>query len=314
MNQLNFILNLKNVTLSRIFPLLISITVILFIYKYLYNVESQNFFSLLNKINIVVFILSIFTFCVAHYFSSKKYTLITNMYLNPLKEIKVGYINYFSALFANVVPFGPSADLCRITLLKTNHKIQISNAIMISILDRCSTIIYTTIIGISLLLIQTNSLVDFNKIKVLLLFWVCMIFIIFLIIFVPKFIIFKIYKDIGETHDNFKKNIWLICFDKRIILLTFTHMFFISISILLCAHSVIGYQLNFNFILLSPFFQIIQSVPLFFGGWGVRESAFLYFIPEVGDILSYNKIFIISILVGISVLLSTLPSLFFLKK
>lgn len=301
-------------TLGRALHLLISVGVIFLIYKYLYKEDTREIILILDQINTLTFFLSIFTLSLAHYFASKKYSLITNMLLNPLQEIQVGYINYFSALFANVIPFGPSADLCRITMLKRNHKIDISTGLIISILDRCSSIFCTIVVGVLLLLIQATYIDQFNKIIILMLFWVCMLFIFLMILFLPKTLFFIMPKNFTYCYDNLKKHIWSICFNRRIIVLTLIHMFFISLSILLCAQSILGNEINVNFVLLSPFFQIIQSVPLFFGGWGIREGVFLYFIPEVEAVLTQKQIFIISLLVGFSILFSTLPSLFFFKK
>jgi hypothetical protein len=120
-------------------------------------------------------------------------------------------------------------------------------------------------------------------------------------------------KNIGKAK-SLKKMIWGICFNKTIIFLIILHTFFLSLSFTLCAQSILGSNLNLNFILLSPLFQMLQSVPLFFSGWGIREGLFLFLIPEKAFFLTENKIFLISILVGLSVFISTLPSIFFLKR
>tara|TARA_B110000503_G_scaffold142363_1_gene238907 strand:- start:1219 stop:2181 length:963 start_codon:yes stop_codon:yes gene_type:complete len=304
---------IKENIFKRIVYLFISVSCIVLIFKYFTDLDVKKITVAFHEINLFAFILSIITFCIAHYFSSRKYSLIANYVLNR-SDLRVAYINYFSALFANVVPFGPSADICRIVMLNKKHKIDMIDALLITLLDRSSTLIYITIIGLILLSIHFNISSDFKKFNILILFWGIMLLIVFIIMFLPR-VIFNKFKNkkIGKSK-NLQKIIWGICFNKKIIFLIILHTLFLSLSFTLCAQSVLGSDLNLNFILLSPLFQIIHSVPLFFSGWGIREGVFLFLIPEKSFFITENKIFLISILVGLSVFISTLPSIFFLKR
>ena len=102
----------------------------------------------------IVFILALLFFCFSHFLASQRFSIITSNIVDSKRKMSVGYINYFSILFSNLIPFGPTADLCRITMLNTQHNVKLSNCLIISIADRIISFIVVSFVGISFLLIQ----------------------------------------------------------------------------------------------------------------------------------------------------------------
>lgn len=246
----------------------------------------------------------------AHIFSSKKFSVITSI-VSKRSVNNVAYINYFSLLFSNLIPIGPTADICRIYVLKSNYDFPIIKCLIVVLIDRVSSLIVISILGVIFLLLTSSFIAYSLKFYFLFFFWTLILIILSLIIvkfskislFVNKIFNFNIMK-FSEV-----KNLSI---DLKVIFLTILHTFFIFLAFVACGSSVIGISLEI--IIISPLLQVIHSVPFFFSGWGIREVTLIFFLNELNIMMTTEKILLISILIGFSIFLSAIPSLIFLNK
>ena len=65
---------------------------------------------------------------------------------------------------------------------------------------------------------------------------------------------------------------------------------------------------------MSPFFLILQSIPIFFSGWGIREMSFMFLFELDKNLINSGEIFTISILIGLTIMLSTFTKFTFVIK
>jgi len=305
----------KIISLSnKYFSTILSCMMIYFIFLFYNGLEFEKIKNASKDIDIMFVLLALLSLFCSHYFASQKYSIVVNRLICRKKFIAVGYIAYFSSLFANIIPFGPSADICRVTMLKVNHKISVADGLLISVIDRVSSAIYVTIFGLCCLIIQFYCSFNLNNIKILLVFWSIMtVFCMFFLIL--PFVKFIKGKNMFKTNLlKLKSCLWLICFNYQIAIYVVAQLFFISLSFILCIESLKNFKYDIMILLLTPFIQTVQTIPFFFSGWGVRELSFIYLLPSDKDVSDLNQILLISILFGVLIFFSVLPSIILLKK
>ena len=99
----------------------------------------------MRDLNLNSFVLSVLFFH-GSYFSSKKFSVITSIVSKSVNN--VAYINYFSLLFSNLIPFGPTADIYKTYVLKSNYNFPITKCLIVVLIDRISSLIVISILGI----------------------------------------------------------------------------------------------------------------------------------------------------------------------
>jgi len=311
-----FLNNVKSniINYNRLYSIAISCFIIYLIFYVYDDLDFKKIIDTSKDIDFIFFIAAVLSLLCSHYFASMKYCFIVNKIILPRNKIKTGYIAYFSALFANIVPFGPTADICRVTMLKANHQISLSNGFLISIIDRVSSAIYIAFIGVCFLILQLFYSYNLNIFKVLLVFWSLIVTVCIIFFFFPDLKIFEKKLIFGRRLLEVKRILWSISFNSKVAFFTMAQFVFVSLSIIFCMESIINFKYNIHVILLTPFIQTLQTVPFFFGGWGIREASFLYLIPSNGSSQNINEILTISILFGVCIFVSVLPSFLFLNR
>ena len=156
------------IVVKKFIPVIISLIIITSLFSLVKNLDFHKSYSIFMTLDFENFAVSVIAFLVAHYFTSMKYSKIVNNYIKPKTTYRVGGINYFSLFFAHVIPIGPSADLFRIAMLKKYYNISTINGVIIALVDRLCSLIFTIIIGLIFIFLQIyffNYLIKFSLIK-----------------------------------------------------------------------------------------------------------------------------------------------------
>lgn len=113
----------------------------------------------------------------------------------------------------------------------------------------------------------------------------------------------------AHFHQSFRGSLQII---RQLIISVFIHLFVVT------AIYFIGLSLGLNqpfwvFLLFVPISLLLTMVPISFAGWGIRESAMVFFFSLVGA--SNEIVLTMSVVYGLIIIVSSLPaSYFFLKN
>ena len=261
--------------LYLILKLFISCTVIYFVFKQIkinnyFDYFKNNFFDI--KILIYVFLL----FFIINIIISLRWYFIINYSNKTIAFSKILRSSLYSTIFTTLsIP--TLADISRIVFLKQN-KVNKKELAVTVVLDRfvglTSKVMYATFV--MLFLSFYTQLKLFNNYLYLFIIVLLIIFVTFKLLYSDIFIsLFSKFKNFKETIFNAKKN-----YNIKIIDFVYLALFSLSINFILdfmfyliCSQANIPNIIIIS--LLSPILVIVGQIPFFFGGWGIREIAFI---------------------------------------
>ena len=217
---------------------------------------------------------------------------------------------------AYLIPFGPTGDIYRIYSLHKYLNLSLKKSILINITDRFCSIFVTFFVGILMLFTFLILKKIPNYFLYQFIFWFVGI-LIFLAISSNYFLNFiKAYRHKFVVINLFL-NFFLSrrsIFHNKIFLNGLFQLLFFGLGLYLVNVSLNGNLDLITWLYISPILIIIQSTPLFFTGWGMRELILLSFI-HFEIISGLNDIIVsISFMIGIASMLGSLPGIYFYLK
>lgn len=266
---------MKHKLLFLISKILISFTVIYFVFKQITVNDylayfKYNFFDL--KILFSVFGL----FLLTNFIISLRWYLIINYSNKRIHFDKVLRASLYSNIFTTLsIP--TLTDISRIMFLKdinVNKKELTITVVIDRFIGLVSKIIFTIFV---LLFVKFFININFFNIYIFFFIFLLIISIVLFILIKSNFFTSFIskFKTLKETVIKVKNN-----YNIRVIDLIYLAIFSLSVHCILsfmfyliCSQADIPNKLIIS--LLSPIIVIIGQIPFFFGGWGIREVAFI---------------------------------------
>lgn len=281
-----------------------------------YNVQID-FTALINILNnkyfYLVFLIIIFSLIIQNILHGLRFKIAAKKY-----QINVNFSDSLLVIhisgFVGLTPFGILGyEIYRVNFLKkiTSYKKSLS----IIFLDRLFGLLAMFLVSILsyLLIIKKEfSLMNLGMSQPINSFIFFLIFLLLLFIIIPKDIyFFKISKKIRLFFDDifsFLKSDKI--FDTRLSLVSIMMCIVVPIALALSS-SLLNHECPpLVFFAIVSIAILITIVPITFGGFGLRESAFIYLADLFG--YSQEEFFIISIIFSLSIIIAYSPGFFLL--
>jgi len=263
----------------------------------------------LTKISPLFLFCSFIIMCLNFVLSGERYRIILQcLCKKEFRIVDIQILTFGSMFFSHLVAVGPSADIFRVGYCKKYLHISWKDSIVAAIFDRLYVIIILTVIG--LIFVFFKNILSYNTsdyLKLEVLFWsICLILSAtsFSCLYFLRNKYFYV-KLLSSYLSLFLKTFLIGEHKFILLLLTLGHPLSFVISIWLLSVGL-NFDISFSIIFLaSPLIILGQSLPLFFMGWGLRESTILFtlgFLPQVDA----NQLLALSFVTGITVFLASL--------
>lgn len=269
------------------------------------RVDFKIILTYLTRISPVYLSLGIITMCLNFFLSGERYRLILQSICErKFNILDIQVLTFGSLFFSHLVALGPSADLFRVGYCRKYLCISWKDSIVGALFDRIYVVFILALLGMTFVLFKQTFSYNF---QFEFLFWfISLLFasVVFSVIYVLR----EKAKFINEifNHMAFFFRTFLIGKNKVfLLLLTLGHPLSFVISIWILS---IGLNLDIQLLILlfsSPLIILGQSLPLFFMGWGLRESAILFTLGYLTEI-DTNQLLALSFVTGITVFLASL--------
>jgi len=285
-----------------------------------YFISKFNFENLANNVNTLIIIkallVSIFFLCLQTYFAALRLLISLSINDQKLSILDSWIICQYGGFFSHTPASFVGGDAVRYHLINKTISNKFS-AIHSVLLDRFSGFLILGILSLvgAILLISYKSVINVIYIYAISIILLLIFTLPFLLnkllstsIFVKIKFISKFANMVGfmvNVPTNKLKFSTLLVISCLMYTISFFAVYFISLI----------YGVNVSLIevsLVCPIIWLLTMVPLSFGGWGIRESAFisLFSIFDVDSSAS----FLVSITYGAAVFFSYLPGLYFYIK
>lgn len=284
--------------------LFLSICFIIFSIYFFDNINFITIKKILYKTNSLYLFVSIIVFMISYVIASVKFYYVCNLLFDYNISFKdILFMNLASLFFANILPVGPTADIYRVYTLKKKYNFSLEKSLICALIDRICSLFFTLIILYVFLL--TYSVISMDKFYVNLLFLLLPLFGFFLLFYFYVDILNLLFRDkIPNYFLLFKENLFFSLINFKIISLSILQIILFGLGVLSISYAVDNF-LNFFWLGISPLLLMIQSFPLFFAGWGIRET-FILFIGDI-NVLHYeeNVSFSISLCIGVCLFIAS---------
>jgi uncharacterized protein (TIRG00374 family) len=282
-----------------------------------YFISKFSFEDFLNDVHITIIItallVSIFFLCLQTYFAGLRLSISLSINNQKISIKDSWVICQYGGFFSHTPASFVGGDAVRYHLINKTGINKLS-AVHSVLLDRFSGFL---ILGI---LAFAGAIVLINNKSIINIIYVYAIAIILLLIFILPFFLIKVL-----SNKFFNKNKLISSFANLVRLivnvpknkLNFGYLLALSCMMYIISFFAVYsisliYGVNISLLeisLVCPIIWLLTMVPLSFGGWGIRESAFisLFSIYNIESSMS----FLISITYGAAVFFSYLPGLYF---
>lgn len=214
---------------------------------------------------------------------------------------KTSVLTNIAGYFANILFINTIGGMIAKSGLAVRHGIDLTHAVIATCLDRFMTLfalMTLSAIGLPLLIHAVDGKI-LGILSLILLFFAGAMFV---MVWLYRSGIWERTQKQGQRHAQMLLTLKRFFTDRRMILATTAHsliaqaLFIASVYALsLGIHGPEGKTLEF--LALLPILALISSLPVGFGGWGIRESAFVYGLGLIG--YSMEQSFLLSIQVGL---------------
>jgi uncharacterized membrane protein YbhN (UPF0104 family) len=245
--------------------------------------------------------------------STERYRLILSN-ISPLKPcfIPLYRLTFLSLFSAHLVALGPAADVVRIAYGRLKFQIPTVTAIESVIYDRVLAMVGLAVIGMLMLLMQTVQAIPHFLLVSQLLLWLgglCGIVGILWVSRMPLLLRNKFSSHFAHSISGFPSSITGQGQLLKQFALAFGYSGTYGLTIWILAKGM-GFDCELLDVLqFSPLILFVQNVPVFYMGWGARETVLVGTLGQTG-ILSGEEALAVSIATGLILFIASLPGAF----
>ncbi len=279
---------------------LVSFGILLFV---LTKMDMRSLLEQSHDISVIALLLSLIMMVCQVVFLNMRWHSLMNAGRVKVSFVTASLIN-IAGCFANMLFIASVGGVVAKSALAIRHGLSVSQALFATLLDRFMTLSALVIFSaISLPFLQTILDDRLSSMLVVSVFVVVLLCVMFVLLLRSGF--FKSYimgsrkkSRVLAMMRNYMENYSLMLRVGGYSLIA-QACFFLGVYVLSVGLSNVGNDVwhVVSFFALMPVLALIASLPISFGGWGVREGAFIYGLGLIG--YSWEAAFLISVQVGI---------------